>query len=211
MAKLSEAAERVLASIIRLSERAHGRSPTFPEVAEDIERSISSVQLQVRNLTAWGYLIQMPGPRGLHVLKNPDGSARGSADLLTLPILGTVAAGEPIEIVDGDPDTLTVPLAWCQGACYVLRVRGESMTEDGIHDGDLILVQATPAMLDATSIYVCMIPGVGASIKRVDTSAEGKALLKSSNRAFKPIVAPYGTIVQGRVIRVIREFESDGA
>lgn len=193
-------------------ERVHGRPPSQREIVEHVDLPTGTVGRILRDLVADKKLVRVEGarkyllPRNLasQIVSNVAKSIAAIAP--RLPILGTVAAGQPIEVVDGDPDTLPIPAEWCQGDCYLLRVAGDSMEGDGILDGDLVLVQATNVVMPG-AILVCWVRDVGATIKRVETVAE-KAQLVSSNKAFAPIEAPHGTIVQGRVVWIFRRLGS---
>ncbi len=126
-------------------------------------------------------------------------------DAVDLSILGFVAAGKPVEAV-GRSSTLSIPVDWTRGHdCYLLIVRGDSMVGDGILDGDIVLVREQDHV-EPGAIHICWVPNVGATIKRVQTT-EDAATLVASNPQFAPIAAPEGTIVQGRVVKVIRDLE----
>lgn len=129
-------------------------------------------------------------------------------DVLHLPVLGVVAAGRPIEAAIDDARTFAIAAEWLRGRNgYLLRVEGESMLGDRIHSGDLVLVVEEPFdQARPRSIWVCQVPGVGATLKRVETKKD-VAELVASNPAFEPILAPEGTIVQGRAIKLIRDLE----
>jgi SOS-response transcriptional repressor LexA len=133
-------------------------------------------------------------------------------DLLHLPILGSAAGGRPIEAV-ADPDdvrTLTVPHEWARsGSYYALRIVGDSMSAPpaSIASGDFVLVRSeVDTEYVRGRVYVCWLPDVGATIKYVETTEEAIEL-RSSHEDYRPIVAPEGTIMQGRVVKVIRDYE----
>lgn len=143
----------------------------------------------------------------IQVLETALEMARES-DVMQIPILGTVAAGRPVESVSEVPRTIALPREWIRNRhAYALRVEGESMAGDGIHSGDLALVVEEPFdQLRIGSIWVCWIPGIGATIKRVRTTDEAAELI-ASNPMFLRVEAPEGTIVQGRVVKVVRDLE----
>lgn len=127
-------------------------------------------------------------------------AAKGGS--LRLPILGTAAAGEPIEAVDEEPEYAIVDARVCGGhPCYVLRIRGDSMVEAGIADGSLVVVRAEEGVVSG-AVHVCWLPGIGATVKFVRTGAEATELVASSKN-YRPIQAPEGTIIQGRVVQVL--------
>lgn len=186
----------------------HGRSPTYRDIGHRLDLSQGTVQRIVEELEAEGRLERKPGARGFFIPGSITdiilGGVAATVEAVAphVPILGYAAAGQPIEAVDSDPDTLALPSEWCQRPSYLLRVRGDSMIGDGIHDGDLVLVEATDHV-QTGAIHVCWLPGDGATLKRVKTKADAAELV-ASNTAFAPIPAPHGTIVQGRVVWVLR-------
>ncbi|WP_200244078.1 LexA family protein [Lamprobacter modestohalophilus] len=84
--------------------------------------------------------------------------------MATLPLLGRISAGQPLEAIE-DPDWVEVPEHLAQRAEFALRVRGDSMTEDQIEDGDLILVKRQ-ATATNSEVVVALIDGEAATLKR---------------------------------------------
>lgn len=204
-------------------EAEHGRAFKLDELARAAEVSQPAASDAIGKLVEAGYVEQ---PRkGAHggylILFDRDRNAfdRQAAHVrwvlerfaskggsLRLPILGTAAAGEPIEVVDDEPEYAIVDARVCGGhPCYVLRIRGDSMAEDGIADGSLVVVRAEEGVVPG-AIHVCWLEGIGATVKRVRTGAEAAELI-ASNGDYKPIRAPEGTIIQGRVVQVLRSLK----
>lgn len=130
-------------------------------------------------------------------------------DLLHVPVLGIAAAGKPIAAVEDHPEQMEIPTTWVRHRrVYLIRVVGDSMIGDLIGSGDYALVAADelPEVAPIDSIWVAWVPGMGATIKRI-RSEQDRVELVASNNAYQPIQAPEGTIVQGRVIRIIRDLE----
>ncbi|MBK1618447.1 LexA family transcriptional regulator [Lamprobacter modestohalophilus] len=88
----------------------------------------------------------------------------GTASMTALPLMGRVSAGRPLEAIE-DPNWIEVPEQLAQNAQFALRVRGDSMTEDQIEDGDLILIQPRPNVSDG-EVVVALIDGNEATLKR---------------------------------------------
>ncbi|KAA6181246.1 peptidase, partial [Thiohalocapsa marina] len=109
------------------------------------------------------YLIRHLGPTVLAA--DPEPLEADADPLATLPLLGTVRAGQPIEAVE-DPETIDIPEDLARRADYALRVRGDSMTEDGIEDGDLILVAQRPRAENGATV-VALINGGEVTLKRL--------------------------------------------
>jgi len=124
---------------------------------------------------------------------------------VTLPLLGLVAAGSPIEAVEV-PDRVEVPESLLRGGeCFALRVRGDSMIEDGIHDGDIILVKKQETAETGQTV-VALIEGE-ATVKKF--YRRGKQVeLRPANPEMKPItVAADKVKIQGVVIGLMRKYK----
>ena len=138
-------------------------------------------------LLAEGLLEQVPGrKRGLRL-------PGGAADLLPLPVLGRVAAGQPVSAegvarsgmhADADGQLWLDRRLFSPRPDYLLRVQGDSMIDDGIVDGDLVGVQRTPEARDGQTV-VARVDGE-LTIKRLQ-HARGRILLLPRNRAYAPI------------------------
>ena len=124
---------------------------------------------------------------------------------IELPLLGLVAAGSPIESVP-DPEPILVPPDFVgAGNNFVLKVRGESMIEDGIHDGDLVVVQSTPEAADGDMV-VAMVDGE-VTLKRLYRQAPGTIRLQPANSEMEPIfVAAENLTIQGIVVGLLRRY-----
>src|SRR5204862_8348804 len=117
----------------------HGFAPSFEEIAARFAfRSLATVHEHLTNLERKGYIHRAHNEsRAIEVVP-----PKGQTGATELPLLGLVAAGQPIEAISGD-DTLAVPdeLLPRRGRSYVLRVRGNSMVDEHIQDGDFVVVQ----------------------------------------------------------------------
>jgi repressor LexA len=123
---------------------------------------------------------------------------------IALPLLGRIAAGQPIEAVE-NPETLSLGDITRSKDVFVLQVKGESMRDEHIVDGDYVLVEKTESARDG-EIVVALVDGTDATLKRL--FREGSNIrLQPSNAAMKPIVVPAKSVqVQGRVIGVLRKY-----
>lgn len=121
------------------------------------------------------------------------------------PLLGTIAAGQPVETF---PDPQTLSFADFTGVehVYALRVRGESMIEDHIMDGDYVLVEKTDRVSNG-DIVVALVEGSETTLKRFYHEGEDQVRLQPSNPALEPILVPLSSVeVQGRVLAVHRQY-----
>ena len=127
-------------------------------------------------------------------------------DVVTLPMMGSIAAGGPIEAVAA-PEDIEVPRALlgrrCRTEKYVLRVRGDSMVDDGILDGDFVIVERRRVAQNGETV-VALIGENEVTLKRFYIRADGIELVPA-NKSMKPIFISTGAFrIQGVVVGVMR-------
>jgi len=126
---------------------------------------------------------------------------------VVVPLLGSIAAGKPLEAVEESDEYVPIPASLARGSCFVLRVNGDSMVEDAILDGDLVVVQSCEKV-DNGEVAVALLPDDTATLKRV--YAEGNRVrLQPANSSMAPIYADQVRI-RGRVVGLVREFPRPG-
>jgi repressor LexA len=192
----------------------HGYSPSFEEIGEGLGlSSLATVHKHVSNLEEKGLLkrdynrsrsIDILKPRGRmrQVLGGASAAIAGSA--LTLPLLGRIAAGRPVEALE-NPESISLADFTRSKDVYVLQVTGESMQDEHIVNGDYVLVEKTETARDG-EIVVALVNGSDATLKRIYTEGD-KIRLQPSNATMQPIVIPAATVqIQGRVIGVLRKY-----
>jgi repressor LexA len=208
---LTERQKEILEFVEEFREQ-EGIAPTHREICEHFGySSYGTVYKHLKLLAQKGYLWRdWNQKRGLQLLKAAPGrrAARGAAGaaLRELPFYGLIAAGRPIEAVSGS-ERLAVPehiLGRRIGPHYVLRVVGDSMIEEGIHDGDLVVVQSREEA-EPGEMVVALV-GSEATLKRI--YPEGRRVrLQPANPRMKPIFVPAGDVrVQGIVVGLMRRF-----
>ena len=123
---------------------------------------------------------------------------------MTLPLLGRIAAGRPLEAVE-NPESISLADFTRSRDVYVLQVKGESMQDEAILDGDYVLVEKAETARDG-EIVVALVDGSDATLKRI--YREGASTrLQPSNATMQPIIVPAQSVqVQGRVIGVLRKY-----
>lgn len=180
----------------------HGYSPTLEEVAQHFSVNKVTIFGHVAELERKGALQRSAKhvSRGL-VVVGPEAFSDEAGP--SVPILGRIAAGVPIETIE-TPE----PLAWgdivpSDRDVYALRVRGHSMIDDGIHDGDVVLVERRSNAVDG-DLVVAVLPDEEATLKRLYREKNGYRL-QPANLALKPIFAP-SVEVRGIVIGVVRRY-----
>ena len=178
---------------------AHGYPPTQQEIARRFGfRSLGTVQNYLVRLEQHGLLRRSwNAKRALEVVRPRQ------AETLELPLLGYVAAGRPIEAVTTD-DVLEVPPSMVRGGeNFVLRVKGDSMVEDGILDGDYVVVKRQSSASNGQTV-VALVDGE-ATVKRFYQRGDGVEL-HPANAAMEPILvgAGHDFQIEGLVVGVIR-------
>ncbi len=130
-----------------------------------------------------------------------------AANLMELPLMGRIAAGQPIEAINEPPPGVAVPgqMLHGQGRHYALEVKGDSMIDAGINDGDVVVIRETSAAEDG-DIVVAQIEGYEATLKRFRRKGD-MIVLEAANPAHEPRVLPLGAVtVQGRLVGLIRTY-----
>lgn len=183
-----------------------GYAPSYREIAEAFNLgSVATVADHVETLVTKGLLKKNDNSaRSLQIVAEEDFS---EDHYVGLPILGLVAAGQPIETLTGHAETLEVP-PFMVGTrhSYVLQVKGESMIEEGIFEGDYVVIQEKEVPSNGDMV-VALINNDEATLKRY-YKEKGHIRLQPSNAAYDPIIIPAGTPIkiQGICIGVIRKY-----
>ena len=209
--------EKVVLEFVEKYVLEKGIAPTFQEVSTHFGfASLNSVQNYFKQLESKGY-IRLAGAnqkRGLTVLRPASALQEALAEKakstprpegVTLPLLGRVAAGAPIEAFEND-EYIDVPASLVRYAdrTYALRVQGQSMIEDGIFDGDFILVQKQSTAANG-EIVVAMV-GEEATVKRFYRHQE-QIELRPANSTMQPMRFQRGEVnIRGVVVGLIRKF-----
>jgi repressor LexA len=180
--------------------RREGVSPTLEEIAQAFGVNKVTIFGHVSELERKG-LIRRPRPRASRGLLLSD-SAAGSP-FPRLPILGRIAAGRPIEAIE-DPEELDLgDLVPAGREIYALRVQGDSMIEDSIRDGDIVLVERRTTARNGETVVAVLADGE-ATLKRLYRE-QGRVRLQPANRELEPIYVP-DVEVRGVVVGVLRRY-----
>ena len=198
MVYLTRRQKEVLDFIVTF-QREHGYSPSLEEIARHFGLSaVSTVHEHVANLVRKGFL-----RRGWNRARSIE--AFGSSVAIELPLVGSVAAGLPIEALEV-PEGVSVPAELAgRGESFVLRVKGDSMVGEGILDGDLIVVEKVERVENG-ALAVVLIRGEEATVKRFYQETN-MVRLRPSNPAMEDILLPADEVeVRGRVVGLIRNY-----
>ena len=195
-----------------------GVSPSFEEMKDALElRSKSGVHRLISALEERGFIRRLPNrARALEIVKLPETGGRAaprvalpaaanSNDIVELPLHGRIAAGTPIEALQGT-ESLSVPAALLgPGEHYALEVSGDSMVEEGILDGDYALIRKTDVARDG-EIVVALVNNEEATLKTF--RREGQRIrLDPANRRYDPQrYRPEQVVVQGRLAGLLRRY-----
>lgn len=182
--------------------RENGYAPTLEEIGAEFNlASLATVHKHLTNLENKG-LIRRTWNHSRAIELTAPSRATGA---VALPLLGRVAAGQPIEEVT-DADTISVPEEFLRrGKTFVLRVVGSSMVEDGIWDGDYIVVEERASADSGETVVATVNDEV--TVKRFYPESDGKVRLQPANDAFEPIVVSGDEVeIRGVVIAVMRKY-----
>jgi repressor LexA len=178
----------------------HGRAPLLEEIASGLGiRSKGVVHRYVQALAEEGLIELLPG-RHRGILLSDKQAAHP-----TLPLLGRIAAGQPIEAIPGQ-DEVNLAEFFIGANRFLLKVQGESMVEAGILDGDMVVVERCEQAADG-EIVVALIDREEATLKRLQNNRDGTVTLHPANAALAPLRFDAERVaIQGRVIGQLRSY-----
>ncbi len=214
---------------------AHGYSPSFEEIAKALKlSSLATVHKHIGTLERKGFIrrgynqsrsidvVALPGPmpfaraaqRAVSPQRGRPGAGAGrqagvpseTLGSMEFPLLGRIAAGQPVEAI-ANPETLSLgDFARRKSGVFVLKVKGDSMVDDHICDGDYILVEGSREARNG-DIVVALVEGTDATLKRFFHEKNGRVRLQPANSQMDPIVLPAHDVqIQGKVIGVLRKY-----
>jgi len=180
----------------------HGYAPTLEEIGARFSLSSpATVHKHLTNLESKGLVRRKWNhSRALELVPQ-----RRKSAAVDLPLLGEVAAGRPIEALE-NPGTISVPEDLVRREnSYALRVRGDSMIDDGILDGDFVIVEERPSPDNGDTI-VAVVDGE-ATVKRFFREKGGRIRLQPANERMEPIIIKDKEFAsRGRVVAVLRKY-----
>lgn len=199
--------QRAILEFIRDTHRRRGYPPSVREIGDAVGlQSPSSVHAQLSTLAARGYLRKDPTrPRAIVVTADPSGrpvAEPDPADVRRVPLLGQIAAGSPLLAEENLEETIPVPDSLvAAGTLFALRVKGDSMLEAGILDGDTVIVRQQPDADDG-DIVAALVGDDEATVKRLRRRGSS-VTLEPANPAYEPISSDEVRVL-GRVVAVLR-------
>lgn len=181
-----------------------GYAPSFEEIAHKFDySSLATVHEHLSNLERKGYIRRSYNEsRAIEILPS-----RHSRQAVDLPLLGTVAAGLPIEEL-ATGESITVPDSFVRrsGNHFALRVRGNSMVDEQILDGDFVVVHERQSA-DNGEMVIALTHGSAATVKKFYRERDGRIRLQPANETMAPIYLHENDItIQGIVVGVLRRY-----
>lgn len=187
----------------------HGYSPSYEEIASGLGlASLATVHKHIQALEAKQYVRRSYNhSRSLEVADRflSEELARRPKAGAAVPLMGRIAAGMPVEAI---PQTETLSFADFAGnnETFALQVRGESMIDDHICNGDFVLVEKTSQARNG-EIVVALVDGTEATLKRFYSEPDGKVRLQPANSAMQPIFVDANNLqIQGKVLAIMRKY-----
>ena len=204
---LTKRQKQVLDFLVQFKNK-NGYSPSFEEIASGLElTSLATVHKHLATLERKGFIRRgYNQSRSIEILTLPRPVKEEVALHATeLPLMGRIAAGQPLEAIE-NPDTLSLADFTRSKNVYVLQVKGDSMVEDHILDGDYILVEKT-AQVTEGDIVVALVSGSESTLKRFYPAPNGRIRLQPANAQMAPLLISGKDLkIQGRVIGVLRRY-----
>jgi repressor LexA len=200
--KLTQRQKEILDFISNFIEH-NGYSPSMEEIAENFQiASLNAVFKHLEALSSRGYL-----HRDSNRARSIQLSSNTASGVQTLPLLGYVAAGQPIEAISTS-ETLPIPDYFLprRGSCYVLQVKGESMIDEHIQDGDFVVVESRQTASPGETV-VALVDDENVTLKKF--FPEGKRVrLQPANESLKPLLLDETRVkIQGVVVSVMRKYQ----
>ncbi len=194
--------DREIYDFVRAYVARHGYAPKLREIGQATGiRSRGTVHRHLRALESEGLLAIEPDiARGTRL----KGRAPATPSY-ALPLLGRIAAGQPIEAIEGQ-DEIDLSEFFVNRNRFVLKVQGDSMIEDGILDGDMVVVEKRETA-DNGEIVVALIDGLEATLKRLQKNRDGSVTLHPANSRLSPLRLSAARVrVQGVVVGQFRSY-----
>ncbi len=177
-------------------------APSLEEIKRHFRlSSVSTIHQHIEALRGKEYLEKIENqPRSIELSHQ-----KKHSDLIRIPLLGTIAAGEPIEAIE-DRETIKIPKSQISksGEHYALRVQGDSMIDEGIFDGDTVVIRKQPTAENGETV-VALINDNEVTLKKIYREKNGFRL-QPANPTLRPIFTKE-IVIQGKVISVIRTFK----
>lgn len=202
--------QRQVLKIIKEAVSTRGYPPSVREIGEHLGlRSPATVHSHLTALERAGHIRRDPTkPRAIEILGiHPEPDIRQSEPTRQVPMVGRIAAGVPILAEEHIDYIIPLPESLVgSGSLFMLEVRGDSMIECGILDGDMVVVRSQPHAENG-EIVACLVDGEEATVKRLERR-DSQVVLHSENPAYEPMIFTSGVEILGKVVSVLRKVVS---
>lgn len=187
----------------------NGYSPTLQEIADAMGlSSLATVHEHLQALEKKNIIKRYDGAvRGIEVVDN---SVNASLSAIELPLIGYIAAGEPIEAIENEITTVMVSpdMVSKSKRCFVLQVKGSSMIDEGIMDGDYVVLKQQDTAENG-QIVVALIDEGFATLKKLYKERGDKIRLQPANEEMEPIIVESNQVkIQGVVTGIVRRYKN---
>jgi repressor LexA len=186
----------------------NGYAPKLKEIADHLGiTSRGTVHRYIRALEDGGHITVMRDhARGIKLKDTEPERPDSPEDEAALPLLGRIAAGLPIEAIEHN-ETINLNDFFVRPGRFVLRVQGDSMIEDGIFDGDMVIVESSSTARD-NEIVVALIDREEATLKRLQNHGDGSITLMPANPSMQPFRYSAERVqIQGIVVGQFRTYQ----
>jgi len=186
----------------------YGYPPKLKEIGDHLGiTSRGTVHRYIRALEEENLIRVSTGrSRGIELVNNEPAREKVTSDIENdLPVAGTIAAGLPIEAIE-DQETINLNEFFVRPGRFVLRVQGDSMIEDGIFDGDMVIMESCQTARD-NEIVIALIDQDEATLKRIKNNQDGSITLIPANSSMQPFrYSAERVSVQGRIVGQFRAY-----
>lgn len=195
--------QRMVYDFVEEYQMMHGASPTIAEIKDNLGvSSDNSVLKHLKALESCGLIERNSAPRGIGLLNSV--RERLFADVVVLPLLGGVPAGDPALCQEEVETWIPVSSALVKGKyCYLLKVKGDSMINAGIHEGDVVIIDSKKEATNG-DIVVALVDGEN-TVKRLVKNGRGW-YLAAENPNYGPIMPDETLSIQGVVVGLLRNY-----
>jgi repressor LexA len=192
--------QRDILDFLRKFIAANGFAPTIREIAAGIGiKSPATIEEHLQTLEHKGVISRIRGKRRAIAI-NPGFSPKPHD---SIPIMGQIAAGEPIEAIEDRTDSVDFPVSGDVDRHFALRVKGDSMIEDGIFDGDIVVIRKQNNCSNG-EVVVALVDNNNATLKRL-YHERNRIRLQPANSRLSPIYV-HDVLIQGIVVGLVRRF-----
>ncbi|HEY4498820.1 MAG TPA: transcriptional repressor LexA [Candidatus Paceibacterota bacterium] len=192
--------QKEVLDFVKSYSKKNGYSPSLQEIQKQLKlASVSTAHFHISKLQEGGYITKQDG-------KARSIAANNTGKMVRIPLLGYIAAGAPIEAIEDRTETIAIPAEKVPrtGSLFALSVQGDSMIDENINDGDVILVKQQNTASDG-DVVVALIENENATVKKFYRE-RGRIRLQPANKRLDPFfVKPSALTIQGIVVDVISE------